>query len=132
MKNYLLKPHRRIQICNGNYWIVSKSNRSTSILDELWRFIKDKYFLTIHLKYDSNHLLSSFKFKKNQTNTEKSYKDQLKEQVRQFVIESDICLGILPKKGNASIRSMLKVYKQEDIYDRYMNGSNPKQQSAEL
>lgn len=31
--------------------------------------------------------------------------------ILKFIEESDICLGILAKRGNASIKSMLKVYR---------------------
>jgi hypothetical protein len=41
-------------------------------------------------------------------------------QVEKFVYESDICLGILTKRGNASVKSMLKVYKLENEYDAHI------------
>lgn len=52
MKNYLLKPHKRLEICKNNIWVV-KSNG----LWDCWKFIKDKYFLCIHFIYDGDTLL---------------------------------------------------------------------------
>ena len=37
----------------------------------------------------------------------------------EFIVESDVCLAFLPKKGNASVKSMLKVYKLEEHYDMH-------------
>ena len=60
MKNYLLKSDQRLQISSGQYWLVRKAEGSSkSVLDNLWKFIKDKYFLCIHLKYDEEHLLQT-------------------------------------------------------------------------
>lgn len=53
MKNYLLKPHKRIEISKGKYWVVKGG------LKECWKFIKDKYFFCIHLIYDSKTLIKS-------------------------------------------------------------------------
>lgn len=47
MKNYILKPHKRMEISRGQVWLVRASG-----LEECWRLIKDKYFLCIHLIYD--------------------------------------------------------------------------------
>lgn len=52
MKKYLLKPHKRIQICKGNFWVIKSGG-----LKECWKFIKDKYFFCIHFVYDSKNLL---------------------------------------------------------------------------
>ena len=60
MKNYILKPHKRPQICEGRYWLINKEEDSFSILNQLWRFIKDKYVLFIHFVYDCNSLIRSF------------------------------------------------------------------------
>ena len=43
-----------------------------------------------------------------------------KRLVSDFVINSDLCIGFLPKRGNASVKSMLKAYKLEDMYDNHM------------
>ena len=59
MKKYLLRPENRINISTGKYWLIRKAEGLDSILDNLWRFIKDKYFLCIHLKYDANQLFQS-------------------------------------------------------------------------
>lgn len=61
----------------------------------------------IHFVYDSDSLL-------------RSIEDCSDEKVQQFIAESDICLGFLPKKGNASVKSMLKVYKLEEHYSTHM------------
>ena len=37
--------------------------------------------------------------------------------VARFIRESDIQLGILAKRGNASIKSMVKVYRLETLYN---------------
>jgi len=60
MKNYLLKPHKRLKISCGNYWIIQQSKSQESVLENLWKFIKDKYFVCLHLKYSENMLISSF------------------------------------------------------------------------
>ena len=39
------------------------------------------------------------------------------KKIEEFIFESDICFGILTKRGNASIKSMIKVYKLEDEYN---------------
>jgi len=45
------------------------------------------------------------------------------EEVRDFIEKSDVCLGFLPKKGNASVKSMLKAYKLEDHYSSHLADS---------
>lgn len=42
------------------------------------------------------------------------------KKVEQFIYQSDVCLGILTKRGNASIKSMLKVYKMENDYNEFL------------
>jgi hypothetical protein len=96
MKNYLLKPHRRAELCKGNVWLVRAEG-----LRDCWRFIKDKYFFCVHFQYDPTTLLKNIE--------PSDLQDSAK--VLKFIEESDICLGILSKRGNASIKSMLKVYR---------------------
>jgi hypothetical protein len=60
MKNYLLKPHKREQIAEGKFWLIQKSKDCKSILDSLWKFIKDKYFVCIHLIYDKDSFIKGF------------------------------------------------------------------------
>mmetsp|Transcript_33206 Transcript_33206/g.50896 ORF Transcript_33206/g.50896 Transcript_33206/m.50896 type:complete len:232 (-) Transcript_33206:1720-2415(-) len=198
MKNYLLKPHKRIGICKGNFWIVKcedtqgddmedELDRFCTSLDDLWMLISDKCFLCIHLMYDPDHLVSTFgeqtsaaftsskeekktpekkrqlstskkssaaknsaskssaakspaKSSKNSKSPEKqaqspskaskasksrkgSFEEQkpktLVDQVKDFIIKSDICIGLLAKKGHASVKSMLKVYKIEHLLPAY-------------
>jgi len=88
MKRYLLKPHRRREIARDRFFVVRGGIR------EIWPFVKDKYFIAIHFKYDPEGLL---------VNGE--------EDLGSFVEQSDIVLGLLFKRGNASIKSMLKFYK---------------------
>lgn len=52
MKNYLLKPHKRLEIAKGQFWVVKSGG-----LKECWKFIKDKYFLAIHFIYDEHKLI---------------------------------------------------------------------------
>ena len=52
MKNYLLKPHKRLSLSKGDIWLVSAQG-----LRECWKFIKEKFFLCIHFIYDSNLIL---------------------------------------------------------------------------
>ena len=60
MKNYLLKSDQRLKISSGKYWLIRKAEgNSKSVLDNLWKFIKDKYFLCIHLQYDEEYLLKT-------------------------------------------------------------------------
>lgn len=104
MKKYLLSPHRRFDIAKGNYWLIKGG------LKECWRFIKDKYFLCIHFLYDPKILVKGV-----------SQEDVLDaDKVSKFVYESDLCLGILTKRGNASVKSMLKVYKLENEYEAHI------------
>lgn len=112
MKRYLLKPHKRLKLAEGKYWLVSRKEGQSSPLENLWRFIKDKYFVCIHFAYDPDCLIKSFEPSGSPAED--------KERVAKFILESDICLGILPKKGNASVKSMLKVYKLEHHYSRHM------------
>lgn len=49
-----------------------------------------------------------------------SCEDTSPEVIRKFIEDSDVCLGFLPKKGNASVKSMLKVYKLEEHYAQHM------------
>lgn len=37
--------------------------------------------------------------------------------IARYLYESDVCMGILTKRGNASIKSMVKVYKLENEYN---------------
>jgi hypothetical protein len=115
MKAYLLKPHKRASIANGKFWVIRKTSDSQSIIDNLWMFVKDKFFLCIHLMYDPKSLVKSF---------EPSSDINLEVQIADFVLKSDICIGLLPKRGNASVKSMLKAYKMEDHYNKHMNGSS--------
>jgi len=98
MKNYILKPHKRREISRGHVWLVKAGG-----LAECWRFIKDKYFLCIHLAYDPQTMVRNIE------------PEDLRSESRilKFIEESDVCLGILTKRGNASIKSMLKVYRQD-------------------
>ena len=91
-------------------------------MSDLWKFISDKYFICIHLKYDQNKLIKTFEPSDqcslmNKKNSASEFENEAKD----FILKSDICLGILPKKGNASVKSMLKCYKQEDYYSQHMN-----------
>ena len=52
MKAYLLKPHKRPKISQGKYWLLNKADNAKSVLDQLWMFIKDKFFVCIHMAYD--------------------------------------------------------------------------------
>ena len=134
MKNYLLKAHLRPKICGGRFWLITCNDSNESILDQLWRFIKDKHFLAVHFKYCDKELIKSFEFQEGTSKEVGSVGNipSIEDQVTKFIVESDICLGILPKKGNASIRSMLKVYKLEDYYDRHLNGTNHLESNLEL
>lgn len=105
MKNYILKPHKRLEICKGNIWVI----RANGIAD-CWRFIKDKFFFCVHFAYDKNTLLRNINLEDINN----------RQQIEKFVTESDICLGILTKRGNASVKSMLKVYKLESEYNNHM------------
>lgn len=116
MKNYLLRPNKRLEIADGRFFVIKRSQNDETILQSLWKFVKDKYFLCIHLQYDENLFVKSFE-RKDESKT-------MVEEVKDFVVNSDICLGFLPKKGNASVKSMLKVYKLEDCYTNHMQDSS--------
>lgn len=110
MKNYLLKPHKRLQICKNKVWIVKGG------IQQCWRFIKDKYFLCVHFMYDSKSLVSPL---------QKTSETLTVEEIYDFIYKSDVCLGILTKRGNASVKSMLKVYKLEKQYSDHINNTQP-------
>ena len=112
MKNYLLKQPERLKIAGGKYFLITKQSDQQSILENLWKFIKDKYFLCIHLKYDSDNLMRSIQLSSDE--------DKHDSEIVEFITESDVQIGILPKRGNASVKSMLKVYKIPDIYEQHM------------
>lgn len=57
MKNYLLKPHKRLEIADGKFFLIRQSNQNESILTDLWRYVKDKCFLCIHLAYSPSKFL---------------------------------------------------------------------------
>jgi len=65
------------------------------------------------MKYNSESLLTNFKPEGGDLSDH--------SQVQDFICSSDIQLGFLPKKGNASVKSMLKVYKLEDQYSSHMS-----------
>lgn len=116
MKNYLLKPHKRISIAKGIIYVVKQGG-----FKECWKFIKDKHFFVIHLKYDSQHLATNI--------PNEDIND--KEKIADFVKNSDLCLGILTKRGNASIKSMIKVYLlNPDIMDWMKPDSNSQNDKA--
>jgi hypothetical protein len=54
--------------------------------------------------------------------------DDLNSQTKlaDYIVNSDICLGVLTKRGNASIKSMLKVYKLEQMYPEYIKSQQDK------
>lgn len=54
MKNYILKPHKRLELCKREVWLVKVNG-----LKDCWRFIKDKYFLCLHFVYDSTKVVRS-------------------------------------------------------------------------
>jgi hypothetical protein len=104
MKNYLLKPHKRLEIVKkngGDVWLVRANG-----LQDCWRFIKDKYFLCIHFIFDKDRML--------RTISQEDINDVSK--ILSFIKYSDIHFGILTKRGNASIKSMLKVYKLDEEF----------------
>ena len=65
MKNYLLKPHKRISISKGKYWVVkcpanaSEEDKQT-IFDDLWMFILDKHFICIHFSFSPDTLVQTW------------------------------------------------------------------------
>lgn len=105
MKNYILKPLKRLELCKGNVWVIKAKG-----LIEAWNFVKDKYFFCVHFIYDQDHLIKNIDPQDLESD----------EQIARFIYESDVCLGILTKRGNASIKSMLKAYRMEPDYAEYM------------
>ena len=75
-------------------------------LRDCWRFIKDKYFLCLHFIYDPELLLRNISAEELQ--------DQ--SRIAEYLYQSDLCLGLLTKRGNASIKSMVKVYGCDHAY----------------
>lgn len=86
-------------------------------LRDCYKFIKDKQFFCIHFKYDPETLLKTI--------DQRQINDP--GEVEKFIFESDICLGVLTKRGNASIKSMLKVYKLDKEYQSFVKAKHPAQ-----
>ena len=99
MKNYLLKPHKRLSLSKGDIWLVSAQG-----LRECWKFIKEKFFLCIHFIYDSNLILRTI-------NSEHLVNTQ---SIQDFIYNSDVQLGFLTKRGKGSVKSIAKVYRLEE------------------
>lgn len=95
---------------------MRQSEKDHSLLHSLWKFVKDKYFLCIHLIYHEKEFIQSFK--------PKTDSNQVLDDIKSFIFKSDVCIGFLPKKGNASVKSMLKVYKMEDNYANHISDSS--------
>ena len=57
--------------------------------------VKDKHFLAVHFQYHPDHLVKSI-----------DDGDDLSE----FLRSSDVVLGLMVKRGNASVNSLLKAY----------------------
>ena len=53
--------------------------------------------------------------------------DKHEDEIIEFITQSDIQIGILPKRGNASVKSMLKVYKISEIYEQHMQSESAHQ-----
>ena len=49
------------------------------------------------------------------------------ENVLRYIQDSDICLGLLTKRGNASIKSMTKVYRFDSDYEQSMKTQSSSQ-----
>lgn len=62
MKDYLLYSEKRLQLSDNNVWILKD-------ISELWRFIRDKYFVCIHLKYSEDSLIRSIGADENVNNS---------------------------------------------------------------
>lgn len=72
--------------------------------------------MCIHFHYDPKEFIKTFELKENNS-------DSIQE-IKNFIVNSDICLGFLPKKGNASVKSMLKVYNLTDHYSSHLADSS--------
>jgi hypothetical protein len=99
MKNYLLKPHKRLSLSKGDIWVVSAHG-----LRECWKFIKDKFFFCVHFLYDSNLILRTINNEQIGNN----------ESIKEFIYNSDVQLGFLTKRGKGSVKSIAKVYRLEE------------------
>lgn len=83
MKQYLIgkKPI-------GDYYLVDS-------FADMGCFIKDKHFVAVHFHYDEAHLMRSV---------------SAGDEIRAFLESTDIVLGLMIKRGNASVNSLLKAY----------------------
>ena len=53
IREYLLNPYKRFEICKGQVYILSS-------IDDLWPFLIDKHFLYIHFHYDKDMLIRNY------------------------------------------------------------------------
>jgi hypothetical protein len=118
MREYIKFPSKRWDICNGEVFFL------TGGIEQVWRLMKDKYFVAIHFFTDEELLLKS-----PQINGEQDIQD-----ARRLIEHSDAILGLSFKKlSNASLVSLLKCYKMEDLLmmDSSSSDESAKEQSAE-
>lgn len=103
IRDYLLKPEKRIQLSQNNYFLVKK-------LDHLWPIFLDKYFLVIHFIYEDNQI-SNPKFLLNDPN-----------EIEQAVIKSNLHLGVLFKKNLSGKKIFVKTLGEDFNEEIQKNG----------
>ena len=110
MKEYLLKPHKRLQILTNNggeIFLLQGENGLRGISP----LISDKYFVFIHFKYDTDTFLRAF-VKENYSNSDRI----TNEDIYTFNEKSDIQISFgFRKSPLTSIHTILKSYGLEQI-----------------
>lgn len=105
MKEYLLKPHKRLQILTNNggeIFLLQGENGLRGISP----LISDKYFVFIHFKYDTDTFLRAF-VKENYSNSDRI----TNEDIYTFIEKSDIQISFgFRKSPLTSIHTILKSY----------------------
>ncbi len=90
MKSYILCKDKRLILSNYKYYLLEDGLKS------LYPYLKEHHFVVIHLKYNPQTLISAM--------------PEDPSEVRTFILESDIQIGILFKKGDMSMDTFLKSY----------------------
>ncbi|EAR89307.2 hypothetical protein TTHERM_00371220 (macronuclear) [Tetrahymena thermophila SB210] len=81
MRDYLLYPEKRWELCKGKYFVVKT-------VSDIWPLFIEKYFLCIHFFFDSKELIKC-----------PQLKDFSLEEVQNIIKYSNIQLGLLFKKS---------------------------------
>lgn len=104
MREYLLKPHKRIGILKNNAGKIYIIPGQLGI-QGLSNIISDKLFAFIHLKYSSNTLFRTLSLEDFKQELQSDHRE-----VIEFIEESDVQLTLAFRKTKTSVKSILECY----------------------